>query len=76
MIVITLDLLWIQSEIHDPDWDGTPDQDFVFIIGVAIRVFLVNTIVLPMSVLGSELHSMAQEYKSRDAIRRRQNKRT
>ncbi len=49
-LVIWLDLRWVQSEIARPDWDGAPDQDIVFIIGVLIRVVLINALLLPVAV--------------------------
>jgi len=52
VIVAVLDLLWIQAQMHRPGWDGQPDQDAVFKIGVLIRVLLVNTFLLPASALG------------------------
>jgi len=52
IVVVGLDLQWIQAEIHRPGWNGQPDQDFVFIVGVFLRVLFVNTLLLPISVLG------------------------
>jgi hypothetical protein len=53
--VAFLDLRWIQSEMHQPGWNGQPDQDFVFMIGVLLRIVLVNTVLLPVSLLGLRL---------------------
>ena len=33
-----LDAAWIRSEMAKPDWDGQPDQDAVFVIGMMLRV--------------------------------------
>lgn len=52
ILVAELDAQWIQAEIHRPGWDGQPDRDFVFAIGVFVRVVLVNTVLLPVSALG------------------------
>lgn len=52
VIVAALDEQWIQAEMRRPGWDGQPDRDFVFSIGVVIRVVLVNTLLLPVSALG------------------------
>ncbi|WP_037253119.1 MULTISPECIES: hypothetical protein [Rhodopirellula] len=49
LLVIWLDAQWVQSEIAKPDWDGAPDQDIVFIIGVLIRVVLINAMLLPVA---------------------------
>ncbi len=32
-----LDIGWIRSEIAKPGWDGVPDQDAVFILGMMLR---------------------------------------
>jgi hypothetical protein len=53
LLVAGLDVYWIQSEINRPGWNGTPDQDIVFHFGVMLRVILINTVLLPVSVLGS-----------------------
>ncbi len=50
--IAMLDVRWIQAEMHRPGWDGQPDQDFVFAIGVFIRVVLVNALLFPVSVMG------------------------
>lgn len=52
VIIAILDVRWIQAEMHRPDWNGVPDQDVVFMIGVAIRVVLINTVLLPISAIG------------------------
>lgn len=48
--VLYFDLQWIQAEMHAPDWDGTPDQDIVFMFGVVLRVILINTVLLPLAL--------------------------
>ena len=52
-IIVVLDLLWISGEMSRPGWDGVPDQDIIFMIGVLIRVFLVNVCLLPISISSS-----------------------
>lgn len=52
-IIAFLDILWIHSEMSKPGWDGTPDMDIVFDIGMLIRIFLVNTLLLPLSFVGA-----------------------
>ena len=32
-----LDAAWIRAEMAKPDWDGQPDQDAVYFIGVILR---------------------------------------
>lgn len=51
-LVFYLDAQWIQSEMNKPGWDGTPDQDFAFYIGLLIRIVLINIFLLPASGLG------------------------
>ena len=60
-ITVVSDLIWIQGEMSKPDWDGTPDQDFVFAIGVMIRIFLVNFLMIPISLLGLLRHYYVKE---------------
>ena len=68
--VACLDVQWIQSEMRKPEWNGLPDQDFVFMIGVIVRIVLINTVLLPVSIL-----AMRQRRRSgRNALRRRQGK--
>lgn len=50
-LVIWSDLQWIQSAINAPDWNGAPDQDGIFIIGMIIRIVLVNTTLFPLTLL-------------------------
>lgn len=60
-ITVVSDLHWIQREMSKPDWDGTPDQDIVFVFGVMIRVFLVNFLMIPISLLGLLRHYYVKE---------------
>lgn len=50
--VAIMDVKWIQEVMAKPGWDGTPDMDMFFHFGVMIRVFLINTLLLPFSLLG------------------------
>jgi len=47
-----LDVRWIRSEMSKPGWNGIPDMDIVFATGMFLRIFLVNTVLLPVSYLG------------------------
>lgn len=49
--VAVLDNQWVQAEMRKPGWNGLPDQDFVFVVGVAGRILLINTVLLPASIL-------------------------
>ena len=51
LLVFVLDLHWMESQLSDPDWDGIPDYDLVFAIGVGVRVVLVNTVLLPVRIV-------------------------
>ncbi len=50
--VATLDVRWVRTEMGKPGWDGQPDQDIVFAIGVLLRVVLINGVLLPVSMVG------------------------
>jgi len=60
--IVVLDLQWIQTEMHRPGYDpiNGPDQDFVFMIGVGLRVVLINTMLLPVSTLGLKMANRAR----------------
>src|SRR5204862_8229779 len=42
IIVVLLDLRWIQSEMHKPGWNGQPDQALVVLIRVVVPLLLRN----------------------------------
>lgn len=52
IVVAILDTYWIQAEMHKPGWYGIPDQDFFFYMGVFARIVLVNSVLIPVSILG------------------------
>jgi hypothetical protein len=58
--VVVFDVQWIQSEMRKPGWNGQPDQDFVFMIGVVLRILLINTVLLPVSFLALRLRRSGQ----------------
>ena len=60
--VVVFDVQWIQSEMRKPGWDPNvgPDQDFVFMIAVALRILLINTVLLPVSFLALRLRRSGQ----------------
>ena len=49
-IVVVLDIRWIQAEMHAPGWNGQPDQDIMFALGAFLRIVLINTVLLPVSL--------------------------
>jgi hypothetical protein len=52
VIVVALDVQWIQAEMRKPEWNGQPDQDIVFMFGVLFRIVLINTFLLPVNIAG------------------------
>jgi hypothetical protein len=60
--IVVFDVQWIQSEMHKPGWDGQPDQDFVFMIGVLLRILLINTVLLPVSLIVLRLRRSRQSH--------------
>jgi hypothetical protein len=51
-MISMLDLQWIERQMSRPGWNGLPDQDFVFYIGLFARIILINAVLLPVSVVG------------------------
>lgn len=62
LVVVFLDVRWIQSEMHNPGWDGHPDLDSVFMIGVLLRILLINGVLLPVSLIGLRLRRFGQSH--------------
>jgi hypothetical protein len=58
--VVVFDVQWIQSEMRKPGWDGQPDQDFAFLIGMLLRILLINTVLLPVSLIALRLRRSRQ----------------
>jgi len=50
-IIVMCDMHWIGSAMRKPDWNGLPDQDIVFELGMLLRILLFNTLLLPVSWL-------------------------
>ncbi len=67
-IIVVLDFIWIRDDMSRPGWDGVPDQDILFMIGVLIRVFLVNMLLLPVSLASSMLRRRLRLSESRPNI--------
>ena len=51
LAVAFFDLRWITSEMNKTGWNGLPDQDAVFYLGILIRIALVNVALLPLNFL-------------------------
>ena len=52
VVIFFLDVAWIRNEMNKPGWDGTPDMDIVFHLGMLFRIIVINTLLLPVSALG------------------------
>ncbi|WP_395751774.1 hypothetical protein [Prosthecobacter sp.] len=52
MILNEVHGLWIDQEMRRPGWDGLPDLDIVFAIGVMTEIGFVSGILLPVTALG------------------------
>jgi hypothetical protein len=54
LVVATLDIRWIQTEMGAREWDASkgPDMDVIFGLGVTLRVVLINCVLVPVSALG------------------------
>ena len=52
-IIFFLDVAWIRSEMAQPGWspDSGPDMDGVFAIGMLARILLINSVLLPFSMI-------------------------
>jgi hypothetical protein len=51
VIVTVLDVIWVQEEMRRPGWDGQPDQDLIFLLGVLVRVVMINSLLLPVAYI-------------------------
>jgi hypothetical protein len=56
-IVGFLDVQWIQREMSKPDWDGSPDMDFVFSFGVIVHIIMIGFVQLLIGGLALFLRS-------------------
>jgi hypothetical protein len=59
VIIAQHDIRWIEAAMKAPGWDGAPDMDGIFWVGVAIRIVLVNSLLLPVAFI-------SYRYRSRD----------
>ncbi len=42
----------VTAAMNEPDWDGTPDMDGIFMIGVLMGIVFINTCLLPVTAFG------------------------
>ena len=50
--IFIADIIIVTQAMAETNWDGAPDLDIIFTIGVLIRVFTVNIVLLPAAILG------------------------
>ena len=52
-IILYLDVAWIRKEMSQPGWspENGPDMDIIFAIGMLARILLINSVLLPFSVI-------------------------
>ncbi len=48
--VLCSDLQWLNAEGVNPDWVGVPDMDFVFSLGLPIRIVVLNVLLFPVAL--------------------------
>jgi hypothetical protein len=47
-----VDVAWIRYEMSKPGWDGTPDMEIVFAIGMMVRIGFMSAAMIPVTVAG------------------------
>jgi hypothetical protein len=43
--------------MSQPEWDGNPDLDITFLVGVIFRTTVINVLSLPTGILGKYFHN-------------------
>jgi hypothetical protein len=73
ILILCLDVAARQAQMRAPGWDPNqaPDMDAVFGVGIVIRVILVNTLLLPVSLAGVWLARRAGTDRRSPGDRRR-----
>ncbi len=51
-IIYQMHIVWIDHEMRRPDWDGLPDMDFLFAIGVFAEIYFVFKVLSPVTAAG------------------------
>ena len=54
---IASDLHYVSQLISQPEWDGNPDLDITFLVGVIFRTTVINVLLLPTGILGKYFHN-------------------
>ncbi|TMO47480.1 hypothetical protein CWC23_18250, partial [Pseudoalteromonas ruthenica] len=55
--VFVSDLHYVSQIMSQPEWDGNPDLDITFLLGVIFRTAVINGLLLPVGVLGKYFHN-------------------
>ncbi len=61
MVYSMLDVAWIRQEMARPDWDGMPDQDAVFIVGMLLRAFIGSMLLFGSCLVGVLIANSVRE---------------
>jgi hypothetical protein len=59
-IITVLDVRWVTAAMRQPDWNGLPDMDMIFLFGVVGRILLVNAVLLAVTVPALRLRRQAR----------------
>jgi len=59
-IITALDVHWVTLAMRQPDWNGLPDLDLIFIFGVVGRILLINAVLLAISIPALRLRRRAR----------------
>lgn len=52
VIIGQMHVAWITHEMSRPGWDGEPDMDIIFAIGLFTQVGFVSLVLLPVTTIG------------------------
>lgn len=50
--IIVADLIFIHQIMSNPNWDGIPDMDIIFFLGIIARMIAVNAVLFPVALIG------------------------
>ncbi|MGV3756600.1 MAG: hypothetical protein ACO1QS_14555 [Verrucomicrobiota bacterium] len=50
ILVFLLDIRWITTAMKAPGWNGSPDLDIVFMAGLILRILLINTVLMVVTI--------------------------
>jgi hypothetical protein len=55
IVVVILDFHWIGEAMRAPGWDGVPDMDGVFSLGLIVRVCLIWMVLRYVGNIGTRM---------------------